>query len=184
MTLAMLHSAQRKRWIQTYTGRSIVPEDMRPADVNIEDIAHALSLLCRFTGHSKFPYSVGQHSILVSHACAPEDAFWGLLHDASETYLGDVASPLKRTPYLAGYRALEERVQVAICDRFGLAHAMPPSVAKADLVLLATEARDVMGPAPKSWGLTESPLHEAIEPLDPWQVERRFLQRYHELGGL
>lgn len=35
-------------WIQTYTGRMFWPLDPRPEEIWIEDIAHALSLQCRF----------------------------------------------------------------------------------------------------------------------------------------
>lgn len=169
------------QWIQTYTGRQFFPAAPRAEDVHIEDIAHALSLLCRFTGHSRWHYSVGQHSALVSYACDPADALHGLLHDGSEAYLGDVSSPLKRQAYLAGYRFLEDVTQRAVCDRFGLPHALPPSVAHADLVVLATEARDVMGKPPAWWGPLPEPLSVVIEELRWWQAERRFLERFEEL---
>src|SRR5262249_11367093 len=152
-----------------------------PSAIRIDDIAHALSMLCRYTGHSKWHYSVAQHSVLVSYACEPADALYGLLHDAAEAYLGDVSSPLKRTMYLSGYRALEDRIQSLIYQRFGLSPTMRESVRVADLVVLATECRDVMGPAPAPWGLQYTPLPLVIEELTPWQAERQFLERFHEL---
>jgi hypothetical protein len=80
--------------MQSYTGRVIDLRDFRTADVDIRDIAHALSLVNRFTGHTKYPYSVAQHSVMVSRMVQPEHAMWGLLQDAREAYLGYVARPL------------------------------------------------------------------------------------------
>src|ERR1700674_199080 len=76
-------------------------------DVCIEDIAHSLSLLCRFTGHVKQFYSVGEHSVRVSYLCPPEYQLWGLLHDAGECYAGDVNRPLKYSPGMEAYREYE-----------------------------------------------------------------------------
>jgi hypothetical protein len=80
--------------MQTYTGKLIDLANFSEEDVRLPDISHALSLISRFTGHSKCPYSVAQHSVMVSRLTLPENALWGLLHDASEAYLGDVATPL------------------------------------------------------------------------------------------
>jgi hypothetical protein len=83
-------------WIQTYSGRQFWPLDPRVEDVHLEDIAHALSNVCRYTGHVREFYSVAEHSVHVSWSCEPEDALWGLLHDASEAYLADMARPVKQ----------------------------------------------------------------------------------------
>src|SRR5258708_302056 len=86
---------RRGNWMQTYTGRAYWPADPRAEDVCIEDIAHALSLLCRYTGHCKRFYSVAEHSILISQVVPPEYAFFGLMHDAQEAYINDLARPIK-----------------------------------------------------------------------------------------
>lgn len=173
----------RGSWIQTFTGRQFWPIDPSPDDVDINDIAHALSMQCRFTGHSRAFYSVAEHSVRVSHACDPKDALWGLLHDAAEAYLVDLAAPIKRQPELAGYSVLEKAIMGAVCARFHIDPKQPESVTRADLVLLATEKRDVMGPAPAEWMPLPDPLPERIETWTPSVAKMKFRDRFVELGG-
>jgi len=75
-------------WIQTFTGRRFRPRNPAPDDFDIRDVAHALSLLCRFNGHCRVFYSVAEHSVRVSRICPPPAALWGLLHDLGEAYIG------------------------------------------------------------------------------------------------
>jgi hypothetical protein len=83
-------------WLRTYAGRHVHILNPRPADIYIQDIAHALAHTCRFAGHTPAFYAVAQHSVLVSELLTPDLALWGLLHDASEAYLHDLTRPLKR----------------------------------------------------------------------------------------
>jgi uncharacterized protein len=83
-------------WIQTYTGKQFWPLSPLPEDIVIEDIAHALSMQCRFGGHVRTFYSVAQHSVHVSLLVEPQYALWGLLHDAAEAYLVDLPRPIKK----------------------------------------------------------------------------------------
>jgi hypothetical protein len=172
-------SERKGDWIQTYTGKKFFPLDPRPEDVCIEDIAHALSLLCRFGGHCRKFYSVAEHSARVSEACDPTDAMWGLLHDASEAYLVDVPRPIKG--YLVGYREIEAQVQRAVCEHFGLSVEQPDSVSVADSVLLHTEARDLMGQPPNSWKHMAEPLKARILPWDAEYAEQHFLKVFNRL---
>jgi hypothetical protein len=184
MTTASPSEMRLGDWAQTYTGGVFWPLDPRPADVRLLDIAHALAQTCRFGGHARFFYSVAQHSVLVSDICDEEDRLWGLLHDAAEAYVGDMIRPLKSLGIMANYRAIEQNVQEAICEKFGLPYGMPPSVQRADNVLLATEARDVMGGESRPWNLYQQPLR-CVE-LASWQpafAEAQFLTRFAELGG-
>ena len=88
----------KEPWIQTYTGKQYAYFECGPEQICIEDIARALSNLCRFTGHCKKFYSVAQHSVLVSHRT--KNPFLGLMHDADEAYkqLWDKESFLHQTP--------------------------------------------------------------------------------------
>lgn len=166
-------------WVQTFTGRKFFPLNPDPNQISILDIAHSLGMKCRFSGHSKEFYSVGQHSVLVSRVVPPDDALWGLLHDASEAYLPDVCRPIK--PMLIGFNEVEERVLGAVARRFGLPEYIPATVKAADRVLLMTEARDLMGPPPEPWELRDDPLPERIIPVGPKAAKEMFLARFREL---
>ena len=140
-------------WLQTFTGRRVDLIDPDPNDIDIVDIAHALSHECRYGGHVGDFVSVAQHSVLVSQHCESDDALWGLLHDASEAYLGDIVKPLKITGAFRQYRGLERRMQAAICAHFGLPALEPLSVRRVDKALVAIEARDLIAPLNPRWGL-------------------------------
>jgi hypothetical protein len=148
---------------------------------DITDIAHALANICRFTGHVRSFYSVAQHSVLVSMVVPPEHALAGLLHDAAEAFIGDVASPLKAM--LPEYRAIEKSVEHAVLTRFGVDPKLPATVKLADMALLATERRDLMPDGAGHWPCLDgvSPLDFEIVPLTPDLAKAAFLRRYAEL---
>lgn len=170
-------------WIQTYSGRRFNPTKPYVDAIVIQDIAHALSMQCRFSGHVRKFYSVAQHSVLVSYICNFEDALWGLLHDATEAYLVDIPRPLKHSGKLDGYLEFEAKLQLAICQRFGLPETEPASVKKADTILLATEARDLMAPLRADWAQPCDPLPFKIEPLSQQEAKNMFMKRFFELMG-
>jgi 5'-deoxynucleotidase YfbR-like HD superfamily hydrolase len=170
-------------WIQTYSGQRFNPTNPVPDAILIQDIAHALSNQCRFSGHSKKFYSVAQHCVLVSHVCNFEDALWGLLHDATEAYLVDVPRPLKQSGLFGAYIEFEGKMTLAICERFGLDPVEPVSVKRADKIMLATEARDLMAPLRVDWTQPTEPLPFTIEPWTPEESKERFLKRFFELNG-
>lgn len=171
-------------WIQTYSGRRFNPTNPYVDAIVIQDIAHALSMQCRFSGHCRKFYSVAQHSVLVSYICDSADAMWGLLHDATEAYLVDVPRPLKRSGKFDAYLEFEAKMQTAICKRFGLPDKEPPSVKRADTILLSTEARDLMSPLHSDWVQPCDPLPFKIDPLPQQQAKDLFMKRFFELFGM
>lgn len=148
--------------------------------IDIETIAHALSHICRFTGHTREFYSVAQHCYHASFIVPEEYALEALLHDAAEAYIGDVATPLKRQ--LFDYAEIEKKVERAIADRFNLTLPMSPCVHHADQIMLATEKRDLM-PDSDNWfaGTNILPLPTKIEPVSPAVAKSMFLARYNHL---
>jgi hypothetical protein len=176
-------------WIQTISGKPIDLLDVKPDSIYIRDIAHALSRLCRFTGHVDGFYSVAQHSVLVSQQLPKELALQGLLHDAVEAYIADVSSPLKQAMrQLQGggvtpYDQIEAHVDSAIAQHFNLTRPLPEAVVEADLRMLATEARDLglTWRAMRNWHLKCLPYNIYIVARERNVSEAEFLLRYEEL---
>lgn len=181
---------RRGDWLQTYTGRVIWPLDPRPEEICVEDIAHGLAYTCRFHGHSKFFYSVAQHSVHVMEYVADPHKLLGLLHDAAESYIGDLPRPIKHLPGLASYREMETNLLRAILDALEVpsTYAGWKAVDEVDNRMLATEARVLMvWPPPLPWGnLLEPYTDERADLEHPWspeEAERIFLERYRWLKG-
>lgn len=168
--------------IQIHNGSYFDFNDPESADFDIEVLSHSLSNICRFTGHSRAFYSVAQHSVHVSHLVPKEYALFGLLHDASEAFLGDIASPLKAM--LPQYKDLECKVQSMIFRKFGLLEVMPWEVKRADLKALKTEQRDLMR-SKDAWPGLEfiEPDERRIVPHLPMVAKHMFLTRFAELAG-
>lgn len=171
-------------WFLTFTGRKFYPIDPRPEEVCIEDIAHSLANICRFGGHTTRFFSVAQHSLLVASQFEMSHPwrFFGLMHDATETYVGDMIRPLKLS--MPAFKEVENRVWVAIAERFHLPIDLPPELKHADNVALMTERRDLIRvPAGQKWKLDEQgyqPLPHTIVPYEPWMAEERFIEEFDE----
>ncbi len=172
--------------IQTSRGEKFHPLDPQQQEINIIDIAHALSMQCRFTGHTQSFYSVSQHSVYVSRYCDPEDAMWGLLHDASEAYIADVSRPVKHLAEMEAYRKTEANLMLAICRKFGLSEREPWSVKEADNFLVEVEARDLMSPEGMKWKWSEAAIRGRELKISrtwlPEEAKERFLLRFNELS--
>lgn len=167
-------------YIDTFTQKRISPFEPNVDQICIEDIAHALSMLCRFGGHCTHFYSVAEHSVFVSNIVAPKYARWGLLHDATEAYIGDVVRPIKKLSDMSAYREAEERLFRAIAARFGLEESMPPEVKIADSTMLQTEKSQILVGA--DLAKSELPvLDMELKLLLPIDAEKLFLARFKEL---
>jgi len=168
----------RGDWIQTWSGGLFYPLDPQPDEIHIEDIAHALSLICRFNGHCNHFYSVAQHSIIIACLASPENALWGLLHDAAECYVADMPRPVKRC--IPGYKEIEDGVELAVAQRFGLPEIMPAEIKELDHAMLALEARSIMKIPPTDWYFPfPAPENVSIEKCwSPEDAESVFLNAF------
>jgi hypothetical protein len=119
----MMTVAETPNNILTWTGRSVDPWNMKPEDIVLDDIAHALALQCRYAGHVPTHYSVAEHSFRGAQRLRDDGASLSvqkafLLHDAAEAYLTDLPRPLKQRPEFAPYIEAETRLEHALARRF------------------------------------------------------------------
>ena len=172
-------------YIETVSGVKFEFLDPLPHMINIEDIAHALSMQCRYTGHTKWFYSVAEHAVWVSYLVPKHLMLEGLLHDASEAYIADIASPVKQ--YLSNYKEIEDKIMKAISEKYGVGHPLNPAVKQADLIMLSTEAYDLLPSQGASWEMWEyikRPDYDDGYPVKgfaPEQAKELFLDRFKEL---
>ena len=168
--------------VRTYTGKNLDLLNPDPKEIDIKDIAHHLAKLDRYNGAGHYTFSVGHHSLLVSDALPKEYKLHGLLHDATEAYLGDVVSPLKQL--LPEYRKIEQGVMNAICTKFEITFPRPCIIKKADMSVMAAEMNQVVKwpDLPQKQGLPEPPKGMVIEPMNWQKVKKVFLERFKELS--
>lgn len=170
-------------WIQTYTGRQFWPVQPRVQDVFLEDIAHALSLKARYEGHTRRHYSVALHCIRCAGVAPQGLKLATLLHDASETYMPDVARPTK-VQWGAVVRDTESRLHTAIYEAFGLGYLLPldPHIKTIDNRMLVTERRDLMHKCTLTWGdwAEKYPAYEhTLRYLPMMETKGTFIRQFY-----
>lgn len=179
-------------WINTASGIAFHPLDPRAEDVSITDIAHSLSQECRYTGHTRMFYSVAEHSVLVAKGVkvlggSLNEQRWGLLHDATEAYLSDISSPVKKHPSFTFYREVENRLMTAIAEHFKLEGPEPDVVRFVDAQMIAFESMDerIVACRNPNWPVIEQDprLKDVIkvECLLPASAENAFMGFFKEL---
>lgn len=192
---AVLDNTRLGRYIQTASGGKFWPLDPRTDEIYLTDIAESLSNICRYNGHCRHFYSVAQHSVLVSMMVPPEDAKWGLMHDAAEAYVGDVVYPLKRIfGFADAHVQTEEKILEHVAERFGLVPHMPASVKEVDALICGFEMRILM-PGTVTEEHLEEPRYAKLDafaeafrvevgdlaPVDPVTAHRMFIRRFDHL---
>lgn len=165
-------------WIQTYTGQKFHFMEPQLDEICIEDIAHSLSLQCRYAGHVKRFYSVAEHCVHISQNCSEPNKLWGLLHDASEAYVIDIPRPVKG--FLTNYKEIELNVMLSICKKFGLPNIMPTEVHEFDNRILFNE-KVLLAPVDWGWSLDPIPDLDLTFPWSPAEAEARFLFQFNQL---
>lgn len=169
-------------WIETFSGKRMYFLDPKPEMICIEDIAHALSNICRFGGHCVRFYSVAEHSINVSSFS--NNALEGLLHDASEAYLIDIPKPIKE--HLLEYKEIERKLMAVIAEKYGFSWPESEDTKDADTVMLKIEAMQLLGSGGRNW-LHNFPTERSengyppLAFLSPRGAKLAFLQRFNAL---
>lgn len=181
-------------WNCTRSGIRFFPLDPRPEDVEITDIAFALSNVSRYAGHVEF-YSVAQHCVHVADLLAATRdrvgigdpravVLTGLLHDAGEAYVGDMTRPLKKcAPMGPMFCEIEDNIYRVVAEKFGAQFPLPASVKWADDTLLVTEVRDLHPALARSgWNAPNvEPLETTITRWSPDLARERFMDRFIRL---
>jgi hypothetical protein len=131
-------------FVRTFSGQDVDLIEPDPRTIVLQDIAYHLSKLERYNGACRFSVTVGAHSLMVAEQLTEKGIeAYGLLHDASEAYLGDVVGPLK--PLLPDYREIENNLMRVILEKYGLNFPMPEEVKLADKAVLAAEMQQANG---------------------------------------
>ena len=174
--------------IRTYSGKLVDPFNLFESDVLIEDIAHSLSQLCRFTGHTRRFYSVGEHCLLVAGLLkeyTPRIILAGLVHDAGEAYFGDMAGPMKRRLDMGEYNTAEHKAAAMITRKYcgDLTQRERDLVKKADADAYHIERVQLIRPGfMEPYEVSDFSVTLGITPIG--QIESLYLQLFWNIFNL
>lgn len=175
-------------WIEIYPGTQFHFGHPLPGEIAVKAIAHSLSRLCRYNGHTTRHYSVAEHACHLSdwvlcEGGSPLEAFTALHHDDAEYIIGDLPKPIKVT--MPEFVALETIMDKAIAKEFETIYPFPAHIKEGDVRIIKDERDAVMMPSPHSWGV------DGLEKIGvnfwnilgrwPWYVKRQFLKRHNRL---
>lgn len=174
--------------IPTFTGKVFNLAMPSSSDISIRDIAHSLSMQCRFGGHCQRFYSVAEHSVILSRLVDKKYSLCALLHESSHAYINDVAISLQCL--LPGYKELANRIWAMVAKRFHLQSAIPEIIRNFDLKLRASEIEYLILPTARTWlqGVTPFSLeelgvrHSKQLGMLPREANRQFWARFAELA--
>lgn len=175
-------------WIETVSGVRFEFQDPKPEQIKVHDIAHALSNNCRFVGQCRKFYSVAEHSWHIARMLEGtplEVQLAGLLHDASEAYITDVASPVKQ--FMPEYRKMEDVIMLAVAKKYNFEYPLHPAVKQCDLMALSIEAHHLLLSKGNDWEMWQEikrpPIIDAYRPIGmaPEVARQVFLDKFFEL---
>jgi hypothetical protein len=171
--------------MMTFSGKYFIPGNPKPDQICIEDIAHALAAEPRYNGHTKYPYSVAQHSVNMYKVAPKAFKLESLLHDATEAYMKDIPTALKSL--LPEYQRLEDNLYTLLAGMFGFPAEMSPQVKETDMRMLVTEAAHLFPADRRERWWVEMPF-EPYPYIDssywePNRAEDLFLQAFYETVG-
>ena len=184
--LRRLKGHEDRNWIYTHSGAKVFLANPSPETISLDDIAHALSHLCRYCGQCNKFYCVGEHSTLVAQDVLRKTGDISLaraaqMHDSPEAYLCDVTAPLK--DMLLVYNILEARFEAAITKRFGLEHRFDHAqIKRSDYEVFFTEKDHLFDHPYEAWGREGVKADVKIECWRPELAKERFLEMAEKLG--
>ncbi|MDE3022314.1 MAG: hypothetical protein KGI54_10675 [Pseudomonadota bacterium] len=166
-------------FIETISGKKVHFLNPTEAEIDLRDIAYALSNICRFNGHVPF-YSVAEHSIMVAAKCGIDEKLAGLLHDAAEAYLSDIPSPVKDC--LPEYKTIERNLQTVINKKFGV-NTFTESVKRCDQDATYTEAYYLLKTKGRDWVPKHFTPKDRYKPMNfpPAEAFKLFMSWHKEL---
>jgi 5'-deoxynucleotidase YfbR-like HD superfamily hydrolase len=185
--LNKIEAAKDEQWISLLSGATFNYNRPEESGVTIDDLASALSNVCRFAGHLPRFYSVAQHLVNTSRIVEPDLAFTALMHDTAEAFTNDLPTPLKWA--LPIFKELEVKIEAAMAAKFGFEFPYPPEIKEADTIMLMLEKYYVKEDD-SVWPNYEKYTKRVVKPfldkvdLDSWQprrAKREFLERFEEL---
>lgn len=169
-------------YMEVYDGSQFTVGSVEENEYRINTIAHSLSNICRYGGHSKKFYSVAEHSIIMADHVYDTTgdkvlAYEALMHDAAEAYMGDIPRPLKYR--LPDYLDTLAKVEKSIAEKFNFPYPTSKSIKELDARMIKTERKQVMRPSGNKW------FHDSLEPLNirvhfqtPVEAKECFLDAY------
>lgn len=166
--------------IETFSGHKLNVFDIDDKAIDIVDIAHALSMACRFNGHLQKFLSVAEHSIIVASMVEEKHQLAALLHDAAEAYITDVPRPIKQM--LPMINDLDASLTKAIFEKYGCEYPINEEISVVDRELCLAEARDSKMDV-GSWGEKYAHLEHTPFHWSPVEAEKYFLKMFYELSG-
>ena len=174
-------------WIETYSGQRFDFHDPKPEQVHLEDVAHALSLLCRYNGHTQRFYSVAEHSVHIADRIRADGykaqvQLTGLLHDAAEYIIGDMARPIKVT--MPQFKEAEIIIDKVVAERFGTLYPFPDIIKELDTRILCDERDQAMSQSKNMWGVDGlEPIGCRLQFWSPEKAKAKFLERFRIISS-
>lgn len=186
----MVKVADKDCWISLLSGAQFNYNNPEESDVTIEDIASALSNVCRFSGHLPRFYSVAQHLVNASRLVDRNLAFTALMHDMTEAFTNDLPTPLKWA--FPDFKKLEISIESAMGKKFGFEYPYPVEIKEADTIMLILEKLYVkedtsVWPNFEDWTAKRVKPYLQYVDLNSWQpvrAKREFLEQYNKLKAL
>ena len=162
----------------TFSGGRFWPLDPRPEDISIYDVAHSLAMMCRFNGHCIKFYSIAEHSCHIYDKTSKKNKRWAILHDAPESFVGDMVNPLKK--FMPEFRTAEDKIMDLFCEKWGMPKKMPEEVHRLDRAIVRDEIVNMKTHG--DWSIPQEGIGAKIQCWSPERAEEEFLSRCKNEG--